>query len=517
MRKLVSLILALIMVLSLALPVAALAEGEVQKEPARFVIRSNSNKENKLENQKIHDLIEELSGIKFEVIVVPENNWNERVNVMLAGGEEFDCINLTANGGVWSEYAANGFLQPITEEMLDTYLPHVKAMIPEEAWVPCKDASGAIWALPRHETFTAGRVPSIRTDWLEQLGMEMPTTLEQLEAYFEGVKNNDMNGNGDPSDEYGYIPYFKSLFNGPLHVYYLGTQGGCDSVDRFLDEDGTVKPWYMHKNAWALVSKGAEWYQKGYINQDYITMTNETANDMGAADRIGMCSGWYNMGLQGTERLVNANPDSKCAWAAIPNFTDAPSGVAAWGGNPIYMSEVALSATSKDPSWALKLIDWIFADPANYMLATYGIEGDHYVLTEDGKFFEQPEGATDRYMLEYQLLEWYDYSKYPQPLITKENSTWRAYTAYEMRNQIDAGITAIPPFDYYVPYDLNGTDAEFLTDDAQTLIDEAMEKALVGELDENGWNEAVKTAWETDGKISSEVWTAQYHAFVDGE
>ena len=62
--------------------------------------------------------------------------------------------------------------------------------------------------------------------------------------------------------------------------------------------------------------------------------------------------------------------------------------------------------------------------------------------------------------------------------------------------------------------DLNGTDAEFLTDDAQTLIDEAMEKALVGELDENGWNEAVQTAWETDGKIRSAVWTEQYHAFV---
>ena len=151
------------------------------------------------------------------------------------------------------------------------------------------------------------------------------------------------------------------------------------------------------------------------------------------------------------------------------------------------------------------------------MLATYGIAGDHYVLTEDGKYFTQPEGATDRYMLEYQLLEWYDYSKYPQPLFTRETSTWRAYTAYEMRNQIDAGIKAIPPFDYYVPYDLNGTDAEFLTDDAQTLIDEAMEKALVGELDENGWKAAVETAWETDGKIRSEVWTKQYHAFVDGE
>ena len=326
-----------------------------------------------------------------------------------------------------------------------------------------------------------------------------------------------MNGNSDPNDEYGYIPYFQSLFSGPLHVYYLGTKGDCNDVDRFLDEDGTVKPWYMHKNAWALVSKAAEWYQKGYINQDYLTMTNETANDMGATDRIGMCSGWYNMGLQGTERLVAANPDSTCSWAAIPNFTDAVSGVNAWGGNPVYMAEVALSATSEDPQWALKLINWIFDSQDSYMLATYGIEGDHWVLSEDGETFTQPEGATDRYMLEYQLLEWYDYNKYPEPLITKENSTWRAYTAWEMRNQINDGIKAIPPFDYYVPYDLNGTEAEFLTDDATTLIKEAMEKALVGELTEAQWNETVNTAWEIDGQIRSAVWTEQYNNFVNAD
>lgn len=348
MKKVVSLVLAAVM--ALAMIAGAAAEDAVQQEPARFVIRSNSNKENKTENDKIKALIEEKSGIDFEVIVVAENTWAEKVNVMIAGSEKFDTLNLTANSGVWSTYAANGAIVPYTQEMLDTYLPNVMAMIPEEAWIPCKDAEGNIWALPRHESFTAGGVPSIRTDWLEKLNMEMPTTLPELEAYFEGVKTQDVNGNGDPNDEYGYIPYFQSLWNGPLHVYYLGTKGNCDNEDRYLTEDGTVMPWYMHENAWALVAKGAEWYQKGYINQDYLTMTNETANDMGATDRIGMCSGWYNMGLQGTSRLMEANPDSSCSWAAIPNFTDAPSGVSAWGGNPTYMAEVALSATSTDRS-----------------------------------------------------------------------------------------------------------------------------------------------------------------------
>ncbi len=511
MKKLVALLLAAMMLLSM---VSVAMADDAQTEPARFVIRSNSNKENKTENDKVKALIEEKSGIKFEVIVVAENTWAEKVNVMMAGSEQFDIINLTANGGVWSTYAANGAIQPFTMEMLEEYAPHLLAMFPEEAWIPCKDAEGNIWALPRHEAFTAGGVPSIRTDWLEKLGLSMPTTLAELEVYFEGVKTSDLNGNGLVGDEYGYIPYFQSLFTGPLHVYYLGTKGDCNNNDRFLDEDGLVKPWYMHKNAWALIAKGAEWYQKGYINQDYLTMTNETANDMGATDRIGMCSGWYNMGLQGTERLVAATPDTTCAWAAIPNFTDAVSGVNAWGGNPIYMAELALSATCENPEWALKLLDWIYTSEENYMLATYGIAGDHFILSEDGQTFTQPEGATDRYMLEYQLLEWYDYDKYPEPLVNQENSTWRAYTAYQMRNQIDAGISAIPPFDYYVPYDLNGTDAEFLTDDAETLIKEAMEKAMVGELTEAEWNKTVETAWNIDGQVRSAVWTEQYFAFV---
>lgn len=145
MKKLVSLVLAVAMLLSMT--AAAFAE-DTQTEPARFVIRSNSNKENKTENDKVKALIEEKSGIDFEVIVVAENTWNEKVNVMIAGTEKFDTLNLTAGGGVWANYASNGAIQPYTEEMLNTYLPNVMARVPEEAWVPCKDAQGNIWRCP---------------------------------------------------------------------------------------------------------------------------------------------------------------------------------------------------------------------------------------------------------------------------------------------------------------------------------------------------------------------------------
>src|SRR5699024_5285251 len=43
----------------------------------------------------------------------------------------------------------------------------------------------------------------VRQDWLDQFGMDPPSTLEEFEAYLVEVKNGDPNGNGE-ADE---IPY----------------------------------------------------------------------------------------------------------------------------------------------------------------------------------------------------------------------------------------------------------------------------------------------------------------------
>ena len=66
-----------------------------------------------------------------------------------------------------------------------------------------------------------------------------------------------------------------------------------------------------------------------------------------------------------------------------------------------------------------------------------------------------------------------------------------------------------------MPYDLTGTEAEFLTGDSDTVINEACAKVVSGQWGESEWKSAVEEAWNTEGKIYSEVWTEQYHAFTD--
>ena len=59
-----------------------------------------------------------------------------------------------------------------------------------------------------------GAIPqftSINKDWLEKVGMEMPTTLDELHDVLVAFKENDCNGNGDATDEDSDVLYGKQL------------------------------------------------------------------------------------------------------------------------------------------------------------------------------------------------------------------------------------------------------------------------------------------------------------------
>lgn len=53
----------------------------------------------------------------------------------------------------------------------------------------------------------------INKAWLDQLGLEVPTTTEELYELLCAFRDNDMNGNGDTTDE---IPLELCKKTGPL-------------------------------------------------------------------------------------------------------------------------------------------------------------------------------------------------------------------------------------------------------------------------------------------------------------
>lgn len=478
-----------------------------QTEPVKIIARGYNNVENKADNEKIRQKIIEESGIDFEYVVVPIENWSDMVNMKIATSEEFDMLNIVQDNGNWSMYYQKEAIQPINE-LLEKYGQNILKAVPEEAWKCCTDSEGNIYALPRKELFTKGGVPCIRQDWLDALNMEMPDNKEELEAYFAAVMENDLNGNGI-QDEIPYIPYANNLLN-TFRPYYLGFIG-----DRYLTSDGDIQPWYAHENAFPMLETLQKWYKNGWLYKEYLTVTTEQIQDLVRADRLAFASGWYNAPVAPSVDVVASNPDSRIEWSSVPAFTDAPAGgVSAWSSNPVYSACVVLSGTSQNAEWAIRLIDWMFASTENYMLCTYGIEGEHWEYADDTKTtFRLLDGYSEKYNKGYyQLQEWFDESIYPAQFV--DETDYSAYSISKMQKTINNGIATVEAFDYFVPYDLTGTDAEMLNNDAETMIEEAAAKVINGEYGEADWDKAVKTAMEIDGSIRSRVWTEQYHEFT---
>jgi putative aldouronate transport system substrate-binding protein len=479
-----------------------------QSEPVIMVVRGIADNQNKTDNEKVRQRIIDESGIDFDIIAIPDENWTAKINLHIAGGTTFDAFSLAKDNGNWSLYLDKGAIIPITE-LYEKYGTNIKMYMTEEGMKSCVSADGELYALPRQELFTLQGVPVIRKEWLEKLQMKMPNTMAELEAYFEAVKTTDLNGNNQ-QDEVPLI-CFDNLVNS-FKPYFLGFGG-----ERYIDSDGTVQPWYTHPATWSLLSKMQDWYSKDYVYKEYATAPPPQLLGVCGADRVGMGTGVYNAPLIGSMAILRENPDFAINYIPVPHFSDIPAGGSdQWYGLPKNPAGIAFSKTGKNPERAMMLLDWIMADHANYMLASSGIEGEHFNYSgTDKKSFTSIAGSSDKYAGIFNFMDWYDLLVFPEPKPAADDlyGVKRHELRLEILNNLDKYGATIA-IDYFIPYKMTGTKAENLTTDNEDIITEALAKVIMGEYDEAAWNATVDDVMMSHGDILSEVWTEQYHSFI---
>lgn len=120
----------------------------------------------------------------------------EQLNLRIAAGDMPDMF--TPWNGVETELIANGALLDLTD-LLPEKAPHLWESIPEDVWdaVKANDPTGQnrIYVIP--QVMSYGRNGAmIRKDWLDNLGLDMPTTQEEFVEVLRAFKNDDPNGNG---------------------------------------------------------------------------------------------------------------------------------------------------------------------------------------------------------------------------------------------------------------------------------------------------------------------------------
>ena len=343
----------------------------------------------------------EDTGIEFEWQAIPSEGAQEKINLMLASGEELPDVFWSfgdgKSGNIVVQYADQDIFMP-TEGLINEYMPNLKKILDdsENYWSEITAPDGHTYGFPYIEemyglVLTGGPL-LINKTWLDEVGREVPTTVDEwvdcLKAFRDG---GDLNGNG-ADDEIPMATWFGATDTfGSYNMFYrfTGAFGCADSycggnayADHLRLVDGkvtfTAQDEAFRKTAAffnMLYDEGLIWNGSFEADESASYKSSLIKEDVA---RIGCFGTWTDQEI--------TNLDVHDEYVAIPRL-QGEAGMTGFENNYSELqdsSNTAITTTCKFPHVVAKFVDYMVGDPAISIQSNWGAEGYNYVKDENG-------------------------------------------------------------------------------------------------------------------------------------
>ncbi|RXZ80323.1 extracellular solute-binding protein [Paenibacillaceae bacterium] len=289
----------------------------------------------------------------------------------------------------------------------------------------------------------------IRQDWLENLGLSFPETLEDLYKVAKAFTEEDPDGNGK-KDTYGFTGADFSTFSPIFGAYAMGTPG----ASMFVAKDNQVVPTLYDEHMPAALEYIQRLVSENLVDPQFMTNKGTMARDLVIQGKAGIIfTGWTDIGKQEfLSQLKTVNENAKLVQMAAPVGPHGQYDSAFDSERPSRLIVIpkAVEKTPDKLDKILELLEYISSKEGN-KLVMYGLEGRHY-NEQNGQIVLTEEMAKEgNYFHLYQITgrpnEEYLPVKFP------EEAEYIAYAISQPRlNSIDSAI--MPPDGF------NNSDAE---------------------------------------------------------
>lgn len=395
MKKLVSLLLSLVMVFSL---VSAFADdGNVPE--FTIAVKRNAQQYVSQDELPFWQMVQKELGIKINWIEIPATSVQEKVNLMLAGGDDLP----------------DAFIQCISNDMLSTYYDQDVFVAIEDYLDQMPNLSNVFEQRPQYKalaTFPNGHMygfpyieemyglvltngPTfINAAWLEKVGKEMPTTVEEFkEALIAFRDAGDLNGNGE-ADEIPYTLAFGNTHSFDSHDTFnmfcnafgmQHTAGGSRFNDYLAVVDGEVVFTGANEAFKETCNFFNELYSEGLIDINAFAPAADKSvahytSVLSASDvAVYGCFGIWNI------NTYMQNPEVLAQYKPLPRL-QGPAGKTGERINMSEMQDVArfvISTECEDIDTMIKLVDFLYK-PEISVQANNGMAGYVMMYDENG-------------------------------------------------------------------------------------------------------------------------------------
>ena len=286
MKKLTCLLLTLAMLLSISTALAATGDeglgygfnptGEriVDDEITVKVLYQRNTRHGDFNNYWFIDYVAEKTGIRLEFELVETAAWNERVSIAFATDDYPDVFMNGMSTTIINKYAEEGYLVNL-EPLIKKYAPFTVSEYNKypELVKEVYAADGGIYYMPSINASPRDLVttyPSwINAQWLKNLNLEMPTTLDELYTVLKAIKTQDANLDGDPNNE---IPVVSSN-GGKFSTLVISSLGYVDNRNAIADDRYVYVP--TTETYKAYLKWMNRFYSEGLLDNEYFTSSGE--------------------------------------------------------------------------------------------------------------------------------------------------------------------------------------------------------------------------------------------------
>ena len=326
--------------------------------------------------------IEAMTGAHISIDWQEDEGYSSAIAATLLANKTDlpDILNPTGFGVM--DLADDELIVPL-DDYLDL-MPDIVAAVGEEHMDAWKASDGHIYTIPSVSTIQGSFSMLVRQDWLKALNLETPKTWEDWLTYWRGVRDNDLNGNGDATDE---IPIALSeSADGERSLTLLlnafGIAASNDTQFCVLD-DGTYTMVYEHPRYPEFLKAMAGLYEEGILVEGYESDSYASIDEKMGNDTLGSTMTFAASSSQ-TE-LLRKNGKEDALWISVEPVA-GPYGDRMIQERELIMPVWSITAGAYEKGKVediVRFFNWCYTKEGAD-LYNYGIEGISYTV-EDGK------------------------------------------------------------------------------------------------------------------------------------
>jgi putative aldouronate transport system substrate-binding protein len=331
-------------------------------------------------NLPVWQQMEQKTGIKVNWDVTNSDNYNDIMNVKLAAATDLPDIFKLPEGYSPIKAKKDGLLLPLND-LIDKYAPNIREYFKQrpEIYNRMKFSDGDIYVIPNIVSafaYTDPYILYIRQDWLDQLKLKRPVTLEEWYTTLKAFQDNDMNRNG-VKDEM-FLPNF-----GTMGLLYLA--GSAYDMHLFFsehgffpDKAGKVQYEYIDPRMKDMITWLHKLYSEGLINPTFLTdkkadIKTKVTKNLASASVRSMAN------ILVYEQLAHDGGARNASYSmTLPPHEDGYKGTYYEYGP--FDGYFGVSSKTENAEAVIKWLDYVWASEEGNRTSNFGVEGKSYTM-----------------------------------------------------------------------------------------------------------------------------------------